>query len=90
MPTVGTEYLLLKWGTLKGWNLHSTEAHNLIQEYHDLGASMSVMMQKDSPRQKEIIHALIDVVDGVIQNDWDGNHYTKEEAHNYINNYRKK
>lgn len=90
METKEKDYLLLKWGTLKGWELHSKEALELISEYLEIGASMSVIMQKDTPRQKEIILKLIEVVDGDIQNDWDGNHYTKQEAVEYIINYGKK
>lgn len=90
MATKGTEYLLLKWGTLKGWKLHSTDTHALIEEYLDIGASASVMMQKDNERQKQIILELIDKVDGSIQNDWDGNQYSKDQAKEYILNYGKK
>lgn len=62
----------------------------LIDEYLDLGVSLSVMMQKDTPRQKEIILEIIDKFDGRIQNDWDGTDYTenKQAAKDYIINYR--
>lgn len=85
------DYLLLKWGTLKAWRFKdNTQLHHLIEEYHDIGSSMSVMMQKDTPRQKEIILEIIDKFDGPIQNDWDGTEYTKEMAKDYIINYGKK
>jgi hypothetical protein len=83
----GKDYLLLKWGTLKSWNFHSDKAKKLLKEYDSLGSSMSAMSQVDSPRQKEIILELIDECDGVIQNDWDGDYYTKQQAKDYVNGY---
>ena len=81
-------YLLLKWGTLKGWNLTSDKMRELMDEYLSLGASWSAMTQHDTQRQKEIICQLIDECDGDIQNDWSGEIYTdKEEAKKYILEY---
>jgi hypothetical protein len=84
------DYLLLKWGTLKGWHLHSKKGIALLKEYHSLGSSFSAMAQKDAPRQKEIILELIDECNGTIQNDWNGEIYTKDEAKKYILEYGKK
>lgn len=86
------DYLLLKWGTLKGWNFeNSPEAFEAFKEYVELGASMSAMMQHDSPRQKELIYKMIDTINGPIQNDWTGETYTdKEEAKKYVLEYRSK
>jgi hypothetical protein len=81
-------YLLLKWGTLKGWNVENRpELIQLMREYHEIGSNFSAMMQKDTPRQKEIILELIDKFDGPIQNDWDGTMYDKQAAKDYILNY---
>lgn len=85
--TTGPDNLLLKWGTLKGWDLHSDKALALLKEYGSLGASLSVMTQHDTPRQKEIVCELIDECDGIIQNDWDGNYYTKQQAKDYVMGY---
>ena len=83
------EYLLLKWGTLKGWNFGENEkAIELLREYIDLGSSMSVMLQKDTPKQKELICQMIDAVNGEIQNDWTGEIMTKEAAKDYVMTYR--
>lgn len=83
-------YLLLKWGTLKGWDFSENEKGiALLREYFDIGSSYSAMAQKDTPRQKEIILELIDVCNGEIQNDWTGDIYTKEEAKKYILDYGK-
>ena len=82
--------LLLKWGTLKGWSLHSENGIKLLREYYALGSSMSCAMQKDTPEQKELICKMIDKCDGVISNDWEGTDYaTKQEAKDYILNYGK-
>lgn len=50
------DYLLLKWGTLKGWCFqNSPEAFEALKEYSELGSSLSAMAQCDTPRQKELI-----------------------------------
>lgn len=83
--------LTLKWGTLKGWHVHSEEALNILSKYHALGASMSAMMQQDTPEQKDLICQLIDVVNtDTIYLDWDGKDVSKEEAKEYVRNYGKK
>lgn len=83
----GKDYILLKWGSLKGWELHSEKGKELTDEYVKHGRSMSAMSQKDNKRQKEIILEMIDLCDGVIQNDWDGDYYTKQQAKDYITGY---
>lgn len=88
-----TDYLLLKWGTLKGWNFeNSPEAFEALEEYDKIGSSMSAMMQNDTPRQKELICIMIEKVNGRVQSDWDGTDYTdnREAAKEYVMNYGKK
>ena len=87
--TTPKESLLLKWGTLKGWDNLSEESQRIVQKYFDIGACASVMLQEDTPEQKEILCELIRQLDGEIQNDWDGEMYTKEKAIDYIKNYGK-
>jgi hypothetical protein len=83
------ESLLLKWGTLKGWDFgENQKAIDLFNRYVDLGASVSAMAQKDTPEQKQIICDLIDAVNGEIMNDWSGEVMTKEEAKKYVMEYR--
>lgn len=86
--TGSDEYILLKWGTLKGWKLNSIKGQKLLQEYQAIGTSSSVMLQKDSERQRELIIEMIDVCDGVIKSDWTGEYFTKDEAEKYINEYK--
>lgn len=89
--TTERDELTLKWGTLKGWHFHSEKALALLREYHEIGACMSAMMQKDTPRQKEIICELIDEGNfDTIDNDWDGTLMTKAEAKAYVMNYGKR
>lgn len=83
----GEDYLLLKWGTWKNWHSENPKIKKLMQEYNDLGQTVSTMEQKNTPRQKEILCEIVDLIDGVIQNDWDGNYYTREEAKKYIMEY---
>lgn len=80
--------LTLKWGTLKSWNFTGEKQKELIREYGEIGSSFSAMMQKDTPRQKEIICELIDLCGGdTIFLDWDGKDVSKQEAKDYVNNY---
>lgn len=83
------EYLLLKWGTIKGYRIKSERGREILKEYLELGASMSCMAQEDSPKQKQLICELISVVDGPITSDWTGEDLTKEEAIEYITTYGK-
>ena len=84
--------LTLKWGTLKAWDFsNSNEGQRLLKEYHEIGASESVMMQRDTPRQKEIICKLIDLCeDGTVYLDWDGKCVSNAKAKNYIMSYNEK
>ncbi|MFA7250082.1 MAG: hypothetical protein WC273_10675 [Dehalococcoidia bacterium] len=82
------EYLTLKWGTLKAWNFTSAEGIALLQRYFDIGSSMSAMMQHDTPEQKDIVCALIDVCRApTIYLDWDDKEVSKEEAKEYVRSY---
>lgn len=79
--------LTLKWGTLKSWDIRSEAGRALLRRYADIGSSLSGMMQRDTPEQKEIICQLIDGCAGDIYLDWDGKYVSKEEAKNYVRNY---
>lgn len=83
------DYLLLKWGTLKGWNFkNSPEAFEALQEYEKLGVSIGAIDQKDTQRQKELLCIMIDKVNGIVQNDWSGEIYeNKEDAKKYVMEY---
>jgi len=85
-----SDYLLLKWGTLKGWNFkNSPEAHKAMKEYIEIGASYSAMMQNDTLRQKELICIMIDKVNGPVTSDWSGEDFTndREKAKKYVLEY---
>ncbi len=79
--------LSLKWGTLKAWHFNSEKGKKLLQEYFDIGSSMSAMAQNDTPRQKEILCELIEECNGEIWNDWDGKKMSKKKAKDYVTNY---
>jgi len=80
--------LLLKWGNVKGWDglQKGTPAWAAMNAYLDSGQGMSAM-QRQTPEQKELICALIDAIDGEIQNDWTGETMTKDEAKKYVREY---
>ena len=85
-----SNHLTLKWGTLKSWDFEGCEKGiELLKEYSEIGSSFSAMCQRDTKRQKEIICELIDLVDSdKIYLDWSGKEVSKEEAKEYVLNYR--
>ena len=91
MSNETSDYILLKWGTLKGWSFHnSPEAFEALKEYSSLGYGHGAMSQKYTPRQKELICKMIDLVNGEVQNDWSGKVYeNKEDAKKYVLEYNK-
>lgn len=83
------EYLLLKWGTLKGWNLGDNEAAlAAARRYDEQPVSMGAMQQRDTPEQKQAICDMIDAINGPITNDWTGEQMTKDEAKACVREYR--
>jgi hypothetical protein len=83
-----TPRLLLKWGTLKGWE-HIPEANqDLVRRFLD-GSSWACANDQPSDDRKAILCELIRAHTGDIQNDWDGEHYTQEQAVDYVMNYGK-
>lgn len=84
------DYILLKWGTLKGWRLNNPASFALLKKYVELGMSLGAMQQVDTPEQKQILCDLIRQHDGTIQNDWDGEFYSQGQAVDYIENYGKR
>lgn len=85
------EHLLLKWGTLKGWDFsENEEAQTLMEKFLEGGMSMSAAMQRNTPEQDKILCDIIDATKGEITNDWSGETLTKEQAKDYVINYRKK
>lgn len=85
------QHLLLKWGTLKGWNVAGNEAAiDAFKRYAEAGMSPGTMQQRDTPDQKQALCDLIDAIDGPIQNDWTGEMMTKDEAKKYVLEYGRK
>lgn len=83
------DHLLLKWGTLKGWDFQTEAAQSAAKKYIEAGPqSMSAMAQHDTPEQQAALCDLIDAIDGEIVNDWSGEHMTKDEAKKYVREYR--
>lgn len=81
-------YLLLKWGTLKGWGGLNQEQASALQKWQDLGVSLSAMAQKNTEEQKQLLCDVFDLFeDGQIQNDWCGTEYTVKQAKEYIKGY---
>lgn len=85
---VEENYILLERGSLKGWNLKGNdEALAILKKWIDLGLPVPAITHRDIPEQKELLCELIRTHHGVIENDWDGIEYTKEQAIDYIMDY---
>jgi hypothetical protein len=83
-----TERLILKWGTLKGWDNISERTKAALDRYVELGISPNgAMFQRDTPEQKQALCDAIDAVEGEIYNSWSGENMTKEDAKLYIMEY---
>ena len=81
-------HITLKWGTLKAWDFDGNEeAVKMFKQYCEIGVSAGAMTQHDTPKQKEIICKLIDLMPGKIFLDWEGEYLPKEEAKKYVMNY---
>jgi len=84
---MASEHLLLKWGTLKGWDLKTEASNAAAQKYADMGMSAGAATQRDTDEQKQALCDLIDVIDGEITNDWTGDVMSKAEAKKYVLEY---
>jgi hypothetical protein len=83
-----SEHLLLKWGTLKGWDFGDNDkAREAAVRYAEMGMSVSAMAQSDTQDQKQALCDLIDAINGPITNDWSGEKMTKDEAKKYVLEY---
>src|SRR6186997_268451 len=82
-----TESLLLKWGTVKGWDELSEKSQEIMRRFFADGMCMSAAMDKPDAARRAILCELIDQLDGEIQNDWSGDMMSKEEAKKYVLEY---
>lgn len=80
--------LLLKWGTVKGWNFNNTKckAFELLKIYLEKSPASCAMDRPDQDRKKQLCE-IIDNLDGEIQNDWTGEMMSKDEAKKYVMEY---
>jgi len=83
------DYITLKWGTLKSWNITSEKGIELLKKYNEIGSSFSAATQRDTSEQKRLICDMIDTIPGDIYLDWDDKDVTKEEAKKYVMEYER-
>lgn len=84
------ELLLLKWGTIKGWDDLSDKSVSIIERFFADGMSMSCAMDHPDAERKKILCELIDQLDGEIWNDWEGKKLSKDGAKKYVLEYGQK
>ncbi len=77
--------LILKWGTVKGWDLETEDAIVAMLKWASYGMHSSVIMHRDTPEQRQALLDAIDYMDEIVL-DWDERRLTKEEAKRYIMN----
>ena len=80
--------LLLKWGTVKGWNFDDveSEAFQRLKKYLENAPASCITDHPDEERKK-LLCEVIDMMDGEIQEDWGGEMLSKEQAKDYVMNY---
>jgi hypothetical protein len=84
-----TESLVLKWGSIKSWNLNTEASIAALKKFFDGGpVSTSAMCQHNTPAQVEAIIELIDVLDNEeIWLDWENEAVSKWKAKEYVRDY---
>ena len=78
------ESLLLKWGTVKGWDDLTERSQDILRHYFADGVPMSCMGDHPDEGRKVILCQLIDQFEGEIRNDWSGEIMSKDEAKKYV------
>lgn len=82
------EHLLLKWGSIKGWDDLSGASVEILKRYYADGMPMSATQDRPDAARRAILCELIDQLDGDIRNDWTGETMSKDEAKKYVTEYR--
>ena len=78
------ESLLLKWGTIKGWDDLTERSQDILRRYFADGVPVSCIADKPDDSRKAILCELIDQLEGKIQNDWSGEIMSKDDAKKYV------
>jgi hypothetical protein len=87
-PEETRDFISLKWGTLKAWDLKTEKCVELLRKWHEIGASASAMMHHDTPEQKALICQMIDECNAdTIHMDWEDIEIPKGEAKKYVMEY---
>jgi hypothetical protein len=81
---VSDKHLLLKWGTVKGYENLGDSDIEIMKRFFADGVSMSCAMDKPDEARRKILCELIDQFDGEITNDWTGKAMDKDEAKKYV------
>ena len=85
------EFLALKWGAIKGYNIKTPASKAALDNFKSLNdGCIGGMFNRQSSAQKEALCKLIDILDASeIYLSWDAEYVSKERAKEYIINYGK-
>ena len=82
--------LLLKFGTLKGWDDLSQAQIEALEKWRDSENGLGTLQASRTDESNRLLCEALDLFeDGQITNDWDGCTYTIQQAKNYIMEYGK-
>lgn len=87
MNSEDEDYVTLKWGTLKSYNVVTDSVWELMEKYLEQGSSMSAMTQQDTQDQKQLLCNIIDLIGKPVYLEWDGEYVSTERAKEYIMTY---
>jgi HD-like signal output (HDOD) protein len=83
------DYVTLKWGTVKSYNIQNKETWAIMEKYLDAGVSASAMTQRDTNEQKELLCQVLESIGEPVYLEWYAKYVSVEEAKEYIRNYDK-
>ncbi len=78
--------LVLKWGTVKAWDLETDDARAAFQKWASYGMCMSAVRHRDTPEQRQALLAVIDCMDEITL-DLEGRTVSRDEAKEYVRTY---
>lgn len=87
-----TDLLVLKFGSLKGYEIVSDDVWQALQQYISCPpTSRTILESRDTAKQKKLLCRVIDLIEqngGQIKLSWDDKIVSAAEAKKYVMEYR--